>query len=150
MTNDPIPQDGQAGGDDATQRLAATIGRLELVARREALGFTQSSLAAYLNVAQATVSRWETGSRAVPAWLAPILDQIEETVDVLVHATAAAAQKVTAAGGIPKLFVYATDTELACSLAGNEEGLPASAHRVAMARARRLIDPSPPLLDPGS
>lgn len=123
------------------------IGRLELIARREALGFTQSSLAAYLDVTQATVSRWETGNRPVPNWLAPILDQLEETVEVLVDNAVDAAQAVIDAGGTPRLFVYATDAALFAATGEGEDGLPASAHRVAMARARLLLDPPLPLLD---
>lgn len=35
---------------------------VELVARREALGLTQSGLSRALGVAQVTVSRWEAGT----------------------------------------------------------------------------------------
>ena len=40
-------------------------------------GFTQSGLAQKLNVASMTVSRWETGLRAIPPFLSLALQAIE-------------------------------------------------------------------------
>jgi DNA-binding transcriptional regulator YiaG len=57
-------------GDGANRRLSealrAAAGLLqpsEIRANREALGFTQKSLAGYLRIAEATLSRWETGAQ---------------------------------------------------------------------------------------
>src|SRR5690349_19485098 len=57
--------------DDAANRrlsdaLRSTVGLLqpaEIRARREALGLTQKELANYLQTADATLSRWETGAQ---------------------------------------------------------------------------------------
>ena len=56
--------------DDANRRLSdalrSAVGLLqpsEIRARREKLGLTQKALAAYLQIAEATLSRWETGAQ---------------------------------------------------------------------------------------
>jgi DNA-binding transcriptional regulator YiaG len=41
----------------------------ELKKWREANGYSQASLAAVLDVAVMTVSRWETGTRTIPSFL---------------------------------------------------------------------------------
>ena len=52
---------------------AGLLHNKEIRARREALGLTQKALAGYLQVAEATLSRWETGAqiqqRAMDAFL---------------------------------------------------------------------------------
>mgnify|MGYP000964302768 FL=1 len=39
---------------------------IELQSRREALSLSQDDLARLLNVNRLTISRWETGARAIP------------------------------------------------------------------------------------
>ena len=49
---------------DALRSHAGLLHNKEIRARREALGLTQKALAGYLQVAEATLSRWETGCRS--------------------------------------------------------------------------------------
>ena len=48
---------------DALRSEAGLLHPTEIRAKREALGLTQKALAAHLNIAEATLSRWETGGR---------------------------------------------------------------------------------------
>ena len=116
---------------------------IELRARREALGFTQSSMAEYLRVKQATVSRWESGKPPVPDWVEPIMDRLEQTVEDLIDRTV---DLVNGIGPGAVLFAYPDDEGLRAALGDGDDGLPASAHRVAMARARLLTDVEPPIM----
>lgn len=50
----------------------------ELRATRARLGLTQPALAALLGVHPLTVSQWETGRRAIPAFLHLALKQLEQ------------------------------------------------------------------------
>ena len=48
---------------DALRSTAGLLQPAEIRARREALGLTQKELANYLQLAEATLSRWETGAQ---------------------------------------------------------------------------------------
>jgi DNA-binding transcriptional regulator YiaG len=67
--------DDNANGrlSDALRNAAGLLLPSEIRAQREALGLTQKALAAYLLIAEATLSRWETGAqiqqRAMDAFL---------------------------------------------------------------------------------
>jgi putative zinc finger/helix-turn-helix YgiT family protein len=74
VVNFPVARCEKCGSiilDDAANRrlsdvLRATAGLLppaEIRAGREAVGLTQKELASYLQVAEATLSRWETGAQ---------------------------------------------------------------------------------------
>jgi transcriptional regulator with XRE-family HTH domain len=52
----------------------------ELVAFRERLGLTQQELADRLGVDRVTIARWETGARAIPAFLGLALETVERRV----------------------------------------------------------------------
>jgi DNA-binding transcriptional regulator YiaG len=57
---------GRRGKRRLSDALRATAGLLqpgEIRAGREALGLTQKELANYLQIAEATLSRWETGAQ---------------------------------------------------------------------------------------
>ena len=49
----------------------------ELVAYRERLELTQQELADKLGVDRVTIARWETGTRAIPAFLHLALETVE-------------------------------------------------------------------------
>lgn len=110
---------------------------IELQARREALGLSQGSLASLLGVAQATIARWESGTRGIPENLSEELAQQEEIVENLLDR---ASEWLDAVDGEPiELRVYATDADL---WAAHPEmlGIPSVLHRVAMARAKAVAD----------
>lgn len=49
----------------------------ELAALRERLELTQQQLAERLGVDRVTIARWETGTRAIPAFLGLALETVE-------------------------------------------------------------------------
>ena len=59
---------------------------VELTARREALGLTQSGLAELLNINQTSVGQWERARYKVPIWLDAELTKLEDMVDEMVEA----------------------------------------------------------------
>lgn len=104
---------------------------VELRARREALGLSQASLAAWMGNAQATVSAWESGTRTIPdgvdSDLAELEDRVESLVGRMVEACLAVDEDAL-------LLTHRTDTELAAAHP-DMDGWPAALHRVACARA---------------
>jgi transcriptional regulator with XRE-family HTH domain len=68
----------------------------ELYARRLALGLSQPALAAVLDTTQATVSRWEAGTRRIPPGIEDELHQVEQRVGAAADALVAAAPAVIA------------------------------------------------------
>jgi transcriptional regulator with XRE-family HTH domain len=108
---------------------------IELKARREALGLSQSALAGMLDVAQNTVSQWEGGQRRVPdgidAELAACEDLVEEFVDLTLR-------HVTRNPGSDFVSTHATDTAM-WAAQPQLEGKAAVLHRVAMARAATIL-----------
>lgn len=118
---------------------------IELRARREALGMTQSDLARALGVSQSSVAHWERGTRTIPAGIAGELDDLEGTVDDIVDNALTVIEATIAAGAEPALITYATDAELWSQLP-ELDGLPASSHRTAIARARSVSEAAVPII----
>lgn len=56
---------------------------VELTARREALGLTQSGLAELLNINQTSVGQWERARYKVPIWLDAELTKLEDMVEAM-------------------------------------------------------------------
>lgn len=54
-----------------------TMTKEDLVALRERLELTQQELADRLGVDRVTIARWETGTRAIPAFLGLALETVE-------------------------------------------------------------------------
>ena len=105
---------------------------IELRARREALGLSQSELATLLGVKQNTWSQWETGKRGVPDGVGEELARLEEVVEDLVdHLDSALDARVVT------LVTYATDADL-WEAQPHMLGIPSVLHRVASARCRAL------------
>lgn len=108
----------------------------EVQARREALGLSQSALAAYLHVSQATVSRWESRSSRAPDGVAAELDNLEQRVETLVDLMVdTALDTLDADMPLGHLITHTTDASF-WEAHPEHEGLPAALHRVAVARAR--------------
>ena len=62
------------------------IDRLELIARREALGFSRADLAEALGVSFDTAKSWELGRTRIPAGVRDDLVSLEEAMDDAVDA----------------------------------------------------------------
>lgn len=126
-------------GDEADEPLPKSppMSGEALRARREALGLTQKQLAALTGWPQPRFAEAESPRirRRVPGRVADALDALEAKVSGLVEATVADAE---AADGPVVLQIWADDATL---WAAHPEttGLPASVHRVAMARARTTL-----------
>lgn len=58
---------------------------VELVARREQLGLSQSALAEALTVAQTSISKYEKGAREVPDWMEAELTGLEALQESLIE-----------------------------------------------------------------
>lgn len=68
----------------------------ELYARRLALGLSQPALAAVLGTTQATVSRWEAGTRRIPPGIENELRRLEGRVGLAASQLVAASPTVIA------------------------------------------------------
>lgn len=109
---------------------------IELIARREALGFTQSGLASWLDVKQPSVQAWESGKTRVPQFAVDALAELEEIVDELVDAMVAQGREIEDLA----ILIHATDESLwEAHPEMGELGVPALTHRIAAARAARIL-----------
>lgn len=100
----------------------------ELRCRRLALGLDQRDLADVCDTKQLTVSRWETGSRAVPEFVDREVTELEQQQDQLVASYVAS--------GVAGAHV---DEEAWWAAAPEFEGVPLAVQLVAAARARRQL-----------
>lgn len=104
---------------------------LEFLARREAIGMSQSALADWLGVAQSTVSNWEKGRRGIPDGVDADLEELELRVLDLADQMIDACLMV---GDAAALISFTDDASLAAAHP-EMDGWPAALHRVACARA---------------
>lgn len=94
----------------------------ELAARRLALGLSQQGIATALGVTQATVSRWESGTRPCPAGIEIELATLEDALEGAVRAHIAS--------GIPELHISgATTHDQAMSAVAAARALVARRHQ---------------------
>ena len=103
---------------------------IELQARREALGLSQSLLAAVLDVKQATISRWESGDRGIPEFAESRIVDMENAVESLIERMLALATE----HGADVLIVHGDDAAF-WRAHPEMDGWPAALQRVAAARA---------------
>jgi len=115
---------------------------IELRARREALGLTQRLLAADLGNAQATVSQWETGVRAIPADVEQRIRDLEERMESLVSDAVDALEALDGAGQEGAVLHVWADDAAFWAAHPDLDGTPAVVHRVAMARAAAEVEPA--------
>lgn len=105
---------------------------IEFRARREALGLSQVECARLLDVAQATISRWEHGQSRIPDGIDLDLGDAEDFVSRLTHHAVRTVETVNEPD--PVLFVW-PDDHTYWAAHPESDGMPAVLHRVAMARA---------------
>ncbi|WRS29594.1 helix-turn-helix transcriptional regulator [Actinomycetaceae bacterium MB13-C1-2] len=104
---------------------------VELVARREQLGLSQSALAEALAVAQTSISKYELGTREVPDWMEDELTGLEALQESLIEGFFDLVQPAEVGAYI---LLPLDPTELAGMNRGRP--LPESFARVAAAQAR--------------
>lgn len=103
---------------------------IELRARREALGLSQTRLAHELDTSQAAVSLWESAKRQIPASVAVALTRLEDGREEVATAALSALEKS------PDRALTAFQTDEALWAAHPElRPLPAATHRVGLALA---------------
>lgn len=112
------------------------MNRHELVARRLALGLSQSQLADVLPYKQSNLSQIERGlpasnPREMRPWFDERLSELEYTLNQLIDVTVTA---VEAANRPVTLYVHDSDEAL-WAAHPEMDGIPAVLHQVAMARA---------------
>lgn len=105
----------------------------ELRARRERLGLTVQEFAAYLDLSDRPVRRWEQGLGTVPPGIIAELGQLEALHDDLVDDLA---QKAHGADGQVVTFLHDEDWWES----GGDRRLPSRWHRIAAARAVRRLN----------
>ena len=114
----------------------------DLRVRREALGLSRAWLANRLGVAEQSVSRWESGARAIPDDVWEVLTEGEGRTEAVLDAIAEGL--LTAPTWLEEpapvdVVVYPTDERLWAAHPGFEPW-PASWHRMICARIRDLTD----------
>lgn len=119
------------------------MNRIELAARRAALGLTQTELARVLGVKQEAVSRWETGRRAPvdPDEIEERIRHLEEIQDELIDELCEIAEHSSGVLDNPTvvLRVFDTDEDYWASDARGRDGkIPAALHRSAAVWAARI------------
>lgn len=113
---------------------------IEIRARRAALGLSQYELAALLGCARPVLSDWETGKRKprYPVELAMSLGELEDTIEGLIGDLVEQIEHASAVQDSPMVVkrTYSSDEDWwAVDAEAKAAGLPASMHRVALARA---------------
>lgn len=109
---------------------------IELRARREALGLSQTEFAKILSTSQHTVSDWERGHREIPLGLRGELGQAEYYVDVATEAALTTLQQAAKEHAPENLHLLVYEDDAAYGKAHPDaDGTSAVLHRVAMARA---------------
>ena len=106
---------------------------IELMARREALGLSQSRLADYLHVAQNTLSAYERGARAISDAIEVELIRLEDQAELVTDKALTILEAWPEGLGLPVLVAYRDDRDLWAAIP-ELDGLPAVVHRVALAR----------------
>ena len=116
---------------------------LELRARREALGLSQTKFARLIDATQVTVSRWENGTRDPRNEIALdlLLGSIEDAAIDLVEDLLALAEDEERLTDTPdlQLTVYNDEARYAVGEPVWSKRLPMETHRVCVARARALL-----------
>lgn len=130
--------------------LMATISAIELRARREALGLSQSDLAATLKVKQPTVSRWELGKEPIPGGIADELAELEAVRDDIADQM----MGILEDGRVDMLIVHGSNESWwATHPDARKAGIPAAVQRVAAALAAAEIQacgsPRPQIVEHG-
>ncbi len=107
---------------------------IELIARREALGLTQTQCAKILGNTQSAVSHWEKGRSYIPDGVDDDLLALERLVDELVERMIEQATDAKARGEIPIIRLKVGRRDL--GPVNEHETPPAILQRVAAARAQ--------------
>jgi transcriptional regulator with XRE-family HTH domain len=104
---------------------------IELQSRREALSLSQDDLARLLNVNRLTISRWETGARAIPEGIDAELARLED------RALGLTDRMIELVANAPDVSVLMVHEDQATADAAHPEmdGSPPVVQRVAAARA---------------
>lgn len=124
----------------APARRADTLSSMELRARRAALGLSQAELASLLGRPRPVLSTWESGTRRPrrPAVIIAALEVLEDVLERLINDLVDKiedASDLTGSRIVVERAYEADEDWWAADAAAREARLPASLHRVALARA---------------
>ena len=112
---------------------------IEVVARREALGLTQTELADLLHWKQSRVSETEKNKRQLPGWAAKTLDDAENLVDRIAETLFKdGLAQIQAGSKTATVSTYRQDARFWLEWP-DFLGVPASIHRVASVKACRAL-----------
>lgn len=114
---------------------------IELATRRRALGLSQARLAELLGAKQVSVSRWESGARAIPDGIGQELAALEEARDSMVDQMVAALEEEP--GMV--LIVHESDETWRRAHPG-EDGVPFEVQQLAAGLAAALVDVRPEIV----